>query len=290
MREIILAHMGGPDTADELRMFLRNIFKDRDMIKLPLQGLLGPLIAALRFKKSLANYEKTGWTPVKKLTISLAAKLSKIFENDGLRVRALYTHVPPYIEEAGPDALVLPLYPHYSSVLAGLMEKRLSGRTIIREWHRQGKFLEMTEKNAANALSLLGSGEKTMLFIAHSLPEAVIKNNDPYIRDIEETYRVLAAKFSGFECRLAYIGKAGPGKWVGPEASGIIKEAGKRAKKIAVVYLSFPLDNIEVLYDIDIKLKQEAADSGAAGFARAVLPNDSGEFTGLMEKVIRENL
>lgn len=290
MREIILSHMGGPGSPDEVRVFLNNIFTDREMIKLPAQGLIGPLIAALRLKRSVGNYEKAGWTPVKRITESIAAKLSDKFEKQGISVRPLYTHLPPYIEEAGPDAVVLPLYPHYSSVLAGLIEKRLPGRKVIREWHRQGAFLEMTGKSAADALSRLGGGEKTLIFIAHGVPADMVKNGDPYIAEVEETFKALAPGFPECGCRLAYIGKAGPGKWTGPDASNAVREASARGQKIAVVYLSFPLDNIEVLYDIDIKLKGIAEKYGAAGFARARLPNDGPEFAGLMEKVVRENL
>lgn len=290
MKEIVLSHMGGPGSPKEVRLFLENIFQDREMIKLPMQSVLGPLIAAMRSNRSVSNYQSAGWTPVKKITESLAAKLSKKFEKQGISVRPLYTHLPPYIEEAGTHALVLPLYPHYSSVLAGLIEKRLPGRKVVREWHRQPAFLEMTRKSAERALSALGSGDKLLLFIGHSVPHAVVNSGDTYIRDVEETYRALAGSFSGCECGLAYLGKAGPGKWAGPEAQKAVKEAARRGKKIAAVYISFPLDNIEVLYDIDIRLKQEAVDNGAQGFARAELANDSREFTGLMEKVIRENL
>ena len=40
MKEVILAHMGGPAGETELRGFLKNIFLDREMMRLPFQHIL----------------------------------------------------------------------------------------------------------------------------------------------------------------------------------------------------------------------------------------------------------
>ena len=36
---VLMLNMGGPRTADDVEMFLRRLFEDRDIIKLPFQGL-----------------------------------------------------------------------------------------------------------------------------------------------------------------------------------------------------------------------------------------------------------
>ena len=36
---VLMLNMGGPRTADDVEMFLTRLFLDRDIIKLPLQGL-----------------------------------------------------------------------------------------------------------------------------------------------------------------------------------------------------------------------------------------------------------
>jgi len=43
-----MLNMGGPGKADEVQDFLTQLFLDRDIIKLPMQNRLGPLIAKRR--------------------------------------------------------------------------------------------------------------------------------------------------------------------------------------------------------------------------------------------------
>lgn len=288
MKQIVLAHMGGPSGETELALFLKNIFLDREMMRLPMQPVSGPLLAGLRFKRSKAHYERTGWTPVKKLTSSLAYKLNARLNRDGFNVRAMYTHLPPYIEEAPADALIVPLYPQYSSALAGAMEKRLPGRKVVRSWHERKDFTRMLAGGIKESISCPDPAGTALMFIAHGLPEIFAGNNDPYIGQVGETFRAIAHHFPGHRTSLSYIGRAGPMKWVGPEAKDLIPSL-KNIENIIAAYISFPLDNIEVLYDIDIGLKEEAARHGIKNFTRAVLPNDSDEFAGILEEIIRGN-
>jgi protoporphyrin/coproporphyrin ferrochelatase len=286
MKQIVLTHMGGPSDEAELALFLKNIFLDRQMMRLPMQSVSGTLLAGLRFKRSKAHYERTGWTPVEKLTSSLADKLNVRLNRDGFNVRAMYTHLPPYIEEAPADALIVPLYPQYSSALTGAMEKRLPGRKVVRSWHDRKDFTGMLAGGIKESISCLDPARTALMFIAHGLPESFAKNNDPYIGQIGETYRALAAHFPGRQTSLSYIGKAGPGKWAGPGAEEVVFSL-KSIETVIAAYISFPLDNIETLYDIDIGLKEAAEKHGIKNFARAALPNDSDGFAAILENIIR---
>jgi ferrochelatase len=288
MKQIILAHMGGPSDEAELALFLKNIFLDRNLMRLPLQAVAGPLLAGLRFKRSRAHYEKTGWTPVERLTNSLAEKLNARLNRDGFSVRAMYTHLPPYIEEAPADALIVPLYPQYSSALAGAMEKRLPGRKVVRSWYDHKDFTGLLAGGIKESVSRSDPAGTELMFIAHGLPESFVKNNDPYIAQVGETYRALAAHFPGHKTSLSYIGRAGPARWVGPGAEEIILSL-KNIETVIAAYISFPLDNIEVLYDIDIGLREAAAKRGISKFTRAALPNDSEGFVAILEDLIRGN-
>lgn len=288
MRQAVIAHMGGPDNAAELRIFLRNIFLDTEMMRLPFQPLAGRLLALSRFRASRENYEKTGWTPVKKISASLAEKLNLRLAGDGFSVRPLYTHVPPYIEEAATNAVIVPLYPQYSSSLAGAMKKRAPGRTVTGSWHDSPEFIEMTAESIKKSLSGLDPAATALMFVAHSLPESFSKRGDPYINQVKETFDSLAGYFSGYSPTLSYIGKAGPQKWEGPGAREVITSM-KNTDNIVAAYISFPLDNIEVLYDMDIALRENALAAGIKNFIRAPLPNDSDAFADLIAEIIRRN-
>ncbi len=55
-----MLNMGGPRTSEEVEPFLRNLFADRDIIKLPLQHRLGPLIAKRRTPSIIEKYNQIG--------------------------------------------------------------------------------------------------------------------------------------------------------------------------------------------------------------------------------------
>ncbi len=57
---ILMMNMGGPRTSEEVEPFLRNLFADRDIIKLPWQHRLGPLIAKRRTPSIIEKYNQIG--------------------------------------------------------------------------------------------------------------------------------------------------------------------------------------------------------------------------------------
>jgi ferrochelatase len=57
---ILMLNMGGPRTGEEVEAFLRNLFADRDIIKLPWQHKLGPLIAKRRTPSIIEKYKEIG--------------------------------------------------------------------------------------------------------------------------------------------------------------------------------------------------------------------------------------
>ncbi len=57
---ILLLNMGGPRNAGEVQEFLTRLFLDRDIIRLPLQHRLGPLIAKRRAPDIVKKYGEIG--------------------------------------------------------------------------------------------------------------------------------------------------------------------------------------------------------------------------------------
>ena len=55
-----IIYLGGPKKADEVQEFLTRLFLDRDIIKLPLQERLGPLIAKRRTPSIIEKYNEIG--------------------------------------------------------------------------------------------------------------------------------------------------------------------------------------------------------------------------------------
>ena len=55
-----MLNMGGPRKSDEVQDFLTRLFLDRDIIKLPWQSKLGPLIAKRRTPSIIEKYNEIG--------------------------------------------------------------------------------------------------------------------------------------------------------------------------------------------------------------------------------------
>ena len=57
---ILMLNMGGPKNSGEVKDFLTRLFLDRDIIKLPFQSKLGPLIAKRRTPSIVEKYNEIG--------------------------------------------------------------------------------------------------------------------------------------------------------------------------------------------------------------------------------------
>ncbi len=101
-----------------------------------------------------------------------------------------------------------------------------------------------------------------VLFSAHSLPQKIIDDGDPYVNQIMATIEEITKQIP-IRWHLSYQSKSGPVKWLEPSTDEKIKElAGEGVKNILVVPISFVSDHIETLYEIDILYKNLAEKLG----------------------------
>jgi len=103
---VLLFNLGGPDTLDDVRPFLFNLFADPDIIRLPWRFLQKPLawmISTQRYKKSRTYYEKIGGgSPLRRITDEQARSLEAALATRGIDARAYVAmrYWKPYTEEA----------------------------------------------------------------------------------------------------------------------------------------------------------------------------------------------
>src|SRR5215212_1188801 len=130
---VLLFNLGGPDTLDDVRPFLFNLFADPDIIRLPWKAMQKPLawlISTQRHKKSRGYYEKIGGgSPLRKITEDQARALEGSLNRRAINARAYggMRYWKPYIEEALDEIrrdqithlVVLPLYPQFSVSTTG---------------------------------------------------------------------------------------------------------------------------------------------------------------------------
>jgi ferrochelatase len=167
---VLLLNLGGPETLDDVRPFLFNLFADPDIIRLPtslkwLQPVLASLIATLRAPKSAEGYRAIGGgSPLRRITEDQAACLERALRDRGLEGAGCYVAMrywAPYTEEAlaqvvrdGVKRLViLPLYPQFSISTSGsslrLLEQLLRQdpglaalpHTVIPSWYQRPGYV-----------------------------------------------------------------------------------------------------------------------------------------------------
>src|SRR5262249_19767239 len=89
---ILLLNLGGPETLEDVRPFLFNLFSDPDIIRLPWRALQKPLawlISAQRYKLSRGYYERIGGgSPLRRITDEQAAALERALARRGITARA----------------------------------------------------------------------------------------------------------------------------------------------------------------------------------------------------------
>ena len=131
---VILLAMGGPDSPDDVRRYLLNIFSDRSIIRLPGgrlgQALLARLISSRRSVKVRRHYEMIGGgSPLLKWTKAQANNIEQNLQADlpGTRCLVGMRYFDPGISSAIERACdegyrrlcFLPLYPQYSRATTG---------------------------------------------------------------------------------------------------------------------------------------------------------------------------
>jgi ferrochelatase len=172
----------------------------------------------------------------------------------------------------------LSLYPQFSVATSGSTLSKFKEvsalygmeTSCISSWHNHPlyiealvdvirKGLESFSRKPTPPLPPFAEGEKGgiaddihILFSAHSLPQKIIDQGDPYVDQTRETIGEITKRIS-VPWHLCYQSKSGPVKWLEPSTDEKLEElAGKGVRNVLIVPISFVSDHIETLYEIDI--------------------------------------
>jgi ferrochelatase len=181
-------------------------------------------------------------------------------------------HWRPRIAEAAERALAggasrvvgLALAPHYSGISIGgyrtRLEEALAGRAqleFIESWHDHPPFIAVLADRVRGA-------DAHVVFTAHSLPERILREGDPYLEQLMATSRAVAAQAGVDSWSFAFQSASQTGEpWLGPDIGDEL--AALRARgvgRVLVAPVGFVSDHLEILWDIDIQAQARAAELG----------------------------
>jgi len=251
------------------------------------------------------RYKQMGGTsPLFEITESqragIDARLSNVTVDLGMR------HSAPTIREAvarlkgHARVMALPLTPYRSKLSVGAYLKKLEeareaeGATFEvvapPDWNLEPSLIDAYAKTIGEAAEGLNS--PVLLMTAHSLPERILGEGDPYQDQLKATAKA-SAEAAGFSSHLfAYQSRGGSGReaWLGPDASEVLETIAKEGHKAVVLCpFGFVSDHLETLYDDDVLYKGQAESLGLT-FHRARALNDSPEFLGAVASVAKKTL
>ncbi|MCZ6755497.1 MAG: ferrochelatase [Gemmatimonadetes bacterium] len=171
--------------------------------------------------------------------------------------------------------VALALAPHFSTISVGAYAQRIEeargdiATSMVRQWFDHPGFLDAVAERVREGLRRFPAGvrdEVTILFTAHSLPERILADGDPYEEQLRASVAGVLSRIGPRHRphRFAYqsAGQAG-GPWLGPDAADVIQSlAAAGSRHLLVCPIGFVSDHLEVLYDVDIEYRRLAAASG----------------------------
>lgn len=269
MTGVLLVNMGGPESLAEMRKFLKRMFLDPFILPLSpiVRHIVSSAISITRYKKSWERYRSIGGTPAKSATIFLAEELGKEL-GSGYIVNAAFSYSSPTIKDGINDLIqkeienikVIPLYPQYCICTTGSVKadvnkvakhnKKVSFE-IVDDFYNRGSFIHFWETLIMEHLRNNNYNSPLLLFSAHSIPKYLIDTDDPYVKSIDSSARLISEKL-GLKYEIAFQSKMGRIKWAEPDTKTLLKElALKGLEEIIIIPISFVNENLETLYDID---------------------------------------
>jgi protoporphyrin/coproporphyrin ferrochelatase len=271
---------GSPERPEDIRPYLEDIREGRPVSD--------EAVAELT-----ERYRRIGGrSPLDELTERQRAALEREL---GVPVFVGMKHWHPRIADAveqalagGADMIVgLVLAPHYSRLsVEGYrerLEQALAARAELRFIERGG-----THEPYLDVLADRVRGQEGhVVFTAHSLPERILAEGDPYQAELLETAGLIAERAALGSWSFAYQSASPTGEpWLGPDILDELDSLRARGvESVLVCPIGFVSDHLEILWDIDVEARERAAELGLELDRIESLNDDPAFIQGLAELV-----
>ncbi|MGH6879364.1 ferrochelatase [Hypericibacter sp.] len=312
---IVLFNLGGPDGPSAVEPFLRNLFSDPAILRVPgfLRGFLARLIARRRAPVAKAVYDKLGGgSPLLPNTQAQARVLEAELKDLGeVRCFIAMRYWHPFADETAPEVkrfapdriILLPLYPQFSTTTTessfadwdrAAAIVGLTARTFaIRDYPADEGFVAAVARLTAEMLpQARAAGPTRILFSAHGLPKKIVQAGDPYADQVGSSVRAVAARLGlGLEdYEICFQSRVGPLEWIGPYTDAEIVRAAQARQSILLVPIAFVSEHSETLVELDIEYRHLAEKEGAVGYFRVPTVGTAPEFIAGLGGLVRQAL
>lgn len=296
---VLLLSFGGPEGPEQVRPFLANVTRGRDVPPQrldevaehylhfdgvsPINAINRALIEEIRARTELPVYfGNRNWEPYLEHTVAAMA-------DNGVGRAAVFV-TSPWGGYSGCAQYQQDIARARDAVGAGAPEL-----IKLRQYFDHPLFVAMFADAVGAASATLPADvreQARLVFTAHSIPERAASWCGPglYQRQVAQAADLVAAAAGYPDYDQVWQSRSGPPQvaWLTPDVCDHLAAlAAGGAPAVIVCPVGFVADHIEVVWDLDHELREQAAEAGMA-FARAATPNAEPRFADLVVDLIGE--
>jgi ferrochelatase len=298
---LLMAH-GSPDSLDDMAAYLQHVRGGR---------LTPPaLVDDIRERYRLIG----GRSPLLDLTRAQGKALEERLNANGRRFRVYVgmRHWQPFIRDTVKQmvddsircVVAVSMAPQYSRLSVGAYQQALDTAqtelganlevTTVTSWHDQPLLLQAFAERVEEIFAQLSAEVRAQLgivFTAHSLPQRVVAEGDPYPQEVDRTAAGVANLLELPTWEVAYQSQGATAEpWLGPTLDQIFERAvAQNRRSLLLVPIGFVCDHVEILYDLDILAQKVAQERGLCLMRTASL-NTSPTFIEALAQVVEAHL
>jgi ferrochelatase len=296
-----MAH-GSPDHLDDMAAYLQHVRGGRPTPQ--------ALVDDIQERYRLIG----GRSPLLDLTRAQGEGLeARLNANGGrLRVYVGMRHWHPFIKDTLQQmvadgirrVVAVSMAPQYSRLSVGAYRRALEMAqeelgtsldvTTVTSWHDHPLLLQAFAESVraiCHQLSAEVRAQLSVIFTAHSLPQRIITEGDPYPHEVERTAAGVARLLGLPTWEVAYQSQGATAEpWLGPALDEVFDRAvAQNRRALLVVPVGFVCDHVEILYDIDILAQKVAQEKGLSLWRTGSL-NTSPTFIEALASVVEAHL
>lgn len=301
---LLVLSFGGPEGPDQVMPFLENVTRGRGI---PRERLASVAEHYLHFG---------GVSPINGINRALIAEIEAELADRGETLPVYFgnRNWDPYVEDAvtamrddgvrRAAVFATSAWGGYSSCTQ-YNEDIARGRAAagdgapqlvkLRHYFDHPLLVEMFAESisvAAQSLPADVRDEARLVFTAHSIPVAADDRHGPnlYSRQVAYATRLVAAAAGYSEFDQVWQSRSGPPRipWLEPDIGDHVTALAERGTKAVIICpIGFVADHIEVVWDLDSEVREQAADLGIA-MARARTPNADRRYARLALDLVDE--
>ena len=301
---LLLLSFGGPEGPEQVRPFLENVTRGRN-------------IPASRLDDVAQHYLHFGGvSPINGINRALIEQIRAELGDRGLELPVYFgnRNWEPYVEDAvvamrdngirRAAVFTTSAWGGYSGC-AQYQEDITRGRAAagpdapelikLRQYFDHPLLIAMFADAIADAAATLPDelrGDARLVFTAHSIPLRAASRCGPdlYERQVAYTSALVAAAAGYTDYDQVWQSRSGPPQvpWLEPDiADHVAQLVDNGTKAVIICPVGFVADHIEVVWDLDSEVKEQAEQAGIA-MARAATPNAQRRFAALAVDLLEE--